>query len=135
MLSPYSPSDCAMTCYGLLEILAQRPSQASFHLASKKSLRIEFIRFARGQNLGPISIEGDVVVTCLEGEFETGAEARKATTLIQVVVPQGESLELRCVSEQGAVHLVFAPPFAAANQFEAWKGKHSFRHQVLSQGR
>jgi hypothetical protein len=46
--------------YGLLEILRQRVGQTSFHMVSEKAVRIEFMRFTKGQELGPISFEGDV---------------------------------------------------------------------------
>src|SRR5215475_9687425 len=102
-----------MISYGLLDILQQRAGQSSFHIASEKAVRIEFMRFSSGQELGPVKVEGDVVVTCLEGTIAVGAEGLPAKPLTQVVVPQGESLKLRCASDQGAVQLIWAPPFAA----------------------
>lgn len=82
-------------------------------MASEKGFRIEFIRFANGQELGPLRFDGDVVATCLEGDFAVGLEEQIATPLTQVVVPQGESLKIRCVSRRGAVQIIWAPPFAA----------------------
>jgi len=63
-----------MIFYGLLEILQHRANQASFHVASEKAVRIEFMRFSKGQELGPIKFEGDIVVTCLEGIFTVGED-------------------------------------------------------------
>jgi hypothetical protein len=101
-----------MISYGLLDLTHQRADQASFHIASEKALRIELMRFAKGQQLGPVEFEGDVVVTCLEGGFAVGVEGIAATVLTQVVVPDGEVLMLRCTSDSGAVLILWAPPFA-----------------------
>lgn len=104
-----------MIYYGLIDILRQRAGQASFHIASEKAVRVEFMRFAKGQKLGPLKFDGDVVATCLEGTFDIGEEEVSATVLTQVVVPQGERLVLRCTSERGAMQIIWAPPFAAAS--------------------
>jgi hypothetical protein len=103
-----------MISYGLLDILRQRPGQPGFHIASEKAVRIEFMRFVSGQELGPFKIDGDAVVTCLEGAFAVGVEQLAAAPLTQFVVPQGEIVQLRCTSVEGAVQIIWAPPFAAA---------------------
>lgn len=105
-----------MISYGLLDILRQRAGQASFHVASEKTIRIEFMHFSKGQELGPLTYEGDVVVTCLEGTFAVGDgnDGASAVALTQIVVPEGESLRIRCSSGAGAVQVIWAPPFAAA---------------------
>ena len=100
-----------MISYGLLDILEQHVGQASFHIASEKAVRIEFMRFSKGQQLGPLKYAGDVVVTCLNGTFEFGEDVTPATILTQVVVPEGEGLKIHCVSDVGAVQLIWAPPF------------------------
>jgi hypothetical protein len=103
-----------MISYGLLDILRERPDQVSFHVASERALRVEFMRFSRDQKLGPLAIEGDVVVTCLEGSFIVGEGQLPATTLTQLVVPQGEVLKIVCDSDQGALQIIWAPPFGVA---------------------
>jgi hypothetical protein len=103
-----------MISYGLIDILRDRTSQASFHVASEKSIRIEYMRFFKDQVLGPLRFKGDVIVTCLEGNFVVGDEGILANALTQVVIPEGESLNIRCTSEEGAVQLIWAPPFASA---------------------
>ena len=102
-----------MIVYGLLDILKQRAHQASFHVVSEKAIRIEFMRFSKGQELGPIKFEGDIVVTCLEGIFAIGDDGISAVPLTQVVVPEGERLRMQCSSENGAVQIIWAPPFAS----------------------
>lgn len=99
-----------MIAYGLLDILRQRSGQGSFHVASERSVRVESMRFAEGEALGPLRFEGDVVLTCLEGTFEV-AGAGPVGALTQLVVPQGEPLGLECTSPAGAVQLIWAPPF------------------------
>jgi hypothetical protein len=81
-------------------------------MASETYVRVEFMRFLKGQDLGPLQYEGDVLATCLEGTFEVGNERAIATALTQVVIPEGETLTLRCTSDQGAVQIVWTPPFA-----------------------
>lgn len=103
-----------MIHYGLLDILRERAEQASFHIASEKTVRIEFMRFSEGQRLGPFMFEGDAVITCLAGTFVVGDDEIRVTALTQVVVPQGERLTIRCSSEEGAVQIIWAPPFAPA---------------------
>src|SRR5437762_1477701 len=71
----------SMTRYGLLTMLDERPGQRSFHVASEKHVRVEFMRFAAGQQLGPLNFEGDAVVTCLEGSFLVGDDAQPAAAL------------------------------------------------------
>ncbi len=102
-----------MISYGLLDILQQRAGQTSFHTASEKSLRVEFMRFSKEQQLGPLKFDGDAIATCLTGTFEIGENATSAVPLTQVVVPEGETLLIRCTSEEGAVQIVWAPPFPA----------------------
>ncbi len=101
-----------MISYGLLEILQQRADQLSFHVVSEKAIRIEFMRFSNGQELGPIHFEGDVVITCLEGVFTFGEDEISVAPLTQVVIPEGERLRISCCSENGAVQIIWAPPFA-----------------------
>lgn len=102
-----------MISYGLLDILRLRAGQSSFHIASEKAFRIEFMRFTRDQELGPIRVEGDVVVTCLEGTFAVGKDRMLAPALTQVVIPQGEILKVACTANEGAIQVIWAPPFAA----------------------
>ena len=103
-----------MISYGLLEILRERAGQASFHVASEHAVRIEFMRFSKDQQLGPLKFNGDVVATCLEGRFEVGDDRILLPTLTQVVVPEGEDLRIRCTSDEGAMQIIWAPPFAEA---------------------
>jgi hypothetical protein len=100
-----------MISYGLLDILEQRAGQRSFHIASEKSIRIEFMRFSQGQKIGPIAVAGDVIVTCLDGVFEAGDQASPMTSMTQVVFAAGERLQVRCTSDEGAIQLIWAPPF------------------------
>lgn len=102
-----------MISYGLLDILRQRLGQPSFHVASEKSIRIEFMRFSKDQTLGPLRVDGDVVVTCLEGSFAIGDDGNNAPPMTQVVVPEGEILKITCTAT-GAVQVIWAPPFAVA---------------------
>jgi hypothetical protein len=103
-----------MISYGLLDILRQRAGQASFHVASERAIRVEFMRFAKGQELGPLKFEGDIVITCLEGAFAVGDDGTPAAALTQVIVPEGESLRVRCSTDAGALQIIWAPPFAMA---------------------
>jgi hypothetical protein len=101
-----------MIIYGLQDVLRQRTGQGSFHIASEKALRVEFMRFKRGDRLGPLKIDGDVVVTCLEGAFTIGKDGAALDPLTQAVVPEGEIFELACRSDAGAIQIIWAPPFA-----------------------
>jgi hypothetical protein len=100
-----------MTSYGLLTILDERAEEKSFHVASEKHVRVEFMRFTIGQKLGPLTFEGDAIVTCLEGAFLVGEKAQPIGALWQVIFPGGEALELSCASESGAIQIIWAPPF------------------------
>src|SRR5688572_21257465 len=103
-----------MISYSLLDILQKRAGSGSFHMASERALRIEFMRFAKEQKLGPMKVEGDVVVTCLEGAFVIGEEGLAVSVLTQVVVAEGEVLTLVCTADQGAIRVIWAPPFPVA---------------------
>ena len=105
-----------MITYGLLDILQQRVGQLSFHIASEKSIRIEFIRFSKGEKLGPLKFGGDIVITCLKGSFLIGEQDTSVTVLSQVVLSEGESLNISCTSDEGAVQIIWAPPFAETKQ-------------------
>jgi hypothetical protein len=100
-----------MIIYGLQDVLRERTGQGSFHIASEKALRVEFMRFTGGDRLGPLNIGGDVVVTCLEGTFALGKDGVELAPLTQAVVPEGETFDLACRSEAGAIQIIWAPPF------------------------
>lgn len=105
-----------MIIYGLQDILRQRAGQGSFHMASEKGLRIEFMRFKAGSRLGPLNVTGDVVVTCLEGAFTIGKDGEELGLLSQAVVPKGEVVEVVCLSDTGAIQIIWAPPFPKATK-------------------
>lgn len=95
--------------YHLLETLDRRRAQRSFHVASEQDVRIEIMRFCKDETLGPLSVERDVVITCLEGVFDAGDE-EPVTVMTQLVIPGGERFQLRCTTEEGAVHLIWVQP-------------------------
>lgn len=103
----------AVTRYGLLDLLRQRADQPGFHIASEDGVRIELMRFQEGQTLGPLSCDGELVLTCLDGTFDIG-DGTPVPPMTQVVVPRGENFTLECTSDGGAVQLIWAPPFAPA---------------------
>ena len=81
----------AVTRYGFLDLLRQRADQPGFHIASEDGVRIELMRFQKGQTLGPLSCDGELVLTCLDGTFDIG-DGTPVPPMTQVVVPRGESL-------------------------------------------
>jgi hypothetical protein len=70
-------------------------------------VRVQFARFQHGDETA-FSFEGDVVITCLEGDFAVGDEATPAPPLTQIVATVGEHVKLRCVSEHGAIQIIWA---------------------------
>lgn len=108
-----------MIKYSLFEIFKQRHDQMSFHMASEKALRIEFMRFLKDQSLGPFKYNGDLAITCLNGIFHIGNEDLKMELMDQVIVPNGEYLKLICVSDEGNIQIIWTPPFAQVAKGEA----------------
>lgn len=102
--------------YQISDLLRRRTDQKSFHIASEEHVRIEFMRFERGQRLGPVRYNGDVVLTCFEGEFSLAGEQERFAALCQAVLPEGQSLDLTCHSEFGVLQLIWSPPFAIADE-------------------
>jgi hypothetical protein len=70
------------------------------------------MRFSKGQQLGPLKYEGDIVITCLEGGFVVGENGAPASALTQVVLQEGETLKIVCTSDEGAIQVIWTPPFA-----------------------
>jgi hypothetical protein len=102
-----------MITYNLVAIVNERRDQKSFHIASERSVRVEFMHFVQNEVLGPLLVAGDVVVTCLEGVFVLGPGLAFIEPMTQAVMPEGEVLEIRCTAPRGALELIWAPPFPA----------------------
>ncbi len=103
-----------MKIFHLIDIVRDRAEQRSFHVASEVWVRVEFVRFIAGGELDPVTMEGDTVVTCIEGTFVVGLEAQQLTPMSHAIVPGGEVLRLVCTSEAAVVQLIWAPPFGSA---------------------
>ncbi len=102
-----------ITTLHLTEIVRHRAGQTSFHVASEKHLRVEFFVLAKGKGLGPVVVEGDTVVTCIEGTFAMGTQGVLLGPLSQAIIPVGEVMHLSCTSDTGALQVIWTPPFAA----------------------
>ena len=93
-------------------LVRQLEGQTSFHMASEDGLRIEFILSKQGQKLGPLQCEGEVLVLIVQGEYKLPSHSDALVEGAEVLFVRGEPIELTCVTERGALQIVWAPPFS-----------------------
>ena len=96
-----------MRKYHILELPQQRRDQPSFHVASEKHVRIEFMRLGADQTLGPVQHGGDVVVTCVAGAVFVGDETLEV--LEQCVVVEGSELKVVGRADASTIQLMWCP--------------------------
>lgn len=102
--------------FNILSVIRDRSSQASFHLASERHVRIEFRNMDPDQSIGPFTYEGDVILTCYRGRFRIDADTTtQLDEFDQAVVPSGKRIKVVCEAS-GTLQLIWSPPYAATNQ-------------------
>ena len=99
-----------MDKYHLTKLPGARPDQRSFHVASTKYVRVEFIRLAPGETLGPVMYSGDVVLTCISGAVDAGDG--RLEELEQVVVEEGTELTVSGANDDSVVQVIWSPAHA-----------------------
>lgn len=102
-----------MVKYHLQDLPVERADQRSFHIVSETHVRIEFVRLDADQALGPISYQGDVVVTCVEGAV--GVLAEQLSALEQCVVVEGDELQVVGRAAASIIQIIWCPPFAGVS--------------------
>lgn len=104
-------------CYNINSLLRTRGDQAGFHIVAEQHVRIEFRTLEAGATLGPLTYEGDVIITCWSGKFsiESGATTTGLIDLDQAVVPTGTSVTLTC-KLRGTIQLIWSPPHGVTRQ-------------------
>jgi hypothetical protein len=100
--------------YSIAGILATRAGAKSFHVASTPHMRVEFFQAKQGKTLGPVSVAGDVMITSYGGTFRVecnSGEDFELEALNQAIIPEGIEWSVSCLSDQGGLQVVWAPPF------------------------
>ncbi len=100
-------------CFSVPNLIAIRSSQASFHVAAERHVRVEFRNMLAGDVMERFAYSGDVVLTCYRGEFAVGADAGEATLeeLCMAVVPAETWTTIRC-TVGGTLQVIWAPAHA-----------------------
>ena len=101
-----------MDRYHILDLITNRSDQKSFHIASEKNIRIEFMNMNEEEKLGPLKYEGDIIITCYLGNFYLEGLDVELSELTQAIIPVGNCFEVRCQSEKGTIQIIWSPPFA-----------------------
>ncbi len=104
--------------FNIEALVSSRSAQPSYHVVAERSVRIEFRNLDAGQNIGPFTYDGNVIITCYRGAFtlETDVEVG-LDTFDQAVLPHNTRARVTCNSP-GTVQLIWSPPHAMTTQGE-----------------
>ena len=93
---------------GVLD-LEGRKDQGGFHLVSESAMRLEYMRFRKGDQVGPFKYAGELLVTCAKGSFVVGEDLEPFGEIEQMFLCKGEVFLVKCTSDQGAIQIIWAP--------------------------
>jgi hypothetical protein len=99
----------------LVAVGHSRTDQKSFHIASERHVRIEFVRLFQGEEYGPLLYRGDLIVTAIEGDALCSNIS--LCPMDQAVIPEGEKIHIVCNSKVFVFQLIWAPSFSETSQF------------------
>jgi hypothetical protein len=92
-----------------------RRDQPSFHLFSEAHLRGQIFNLHQSQTLGPLNIEGNLLIMGLAGSVSVnvGGDTRTLGPMCEMILNPGVRFAILANSD-ATIHLVWSPPFAEA---------------------
>ena len=81
-------------------------------------MRIQFINLVEHDRFGPLTCEGDVILTCYDGRRQLGVEGTSSELqeMDQVVIAPKQRFLVECLTPRATIQVIWAPGFANVQQ-------------------